>query len=498
MFGATAIGALLRFTAAGEWSLWIDEAHTWRDATMPWGALESGRKLYALPFLLLRALLAREWIAGDEFSLRLPFIAVGILTVPLVALCGRRIVGAWPAVLSAFFCALNPWHVYWSQNARGYVLVVAFAVLAVRTGVAYAERLRLRDFFATMGLILAGALCHPTGAMQALGFVVFLLLRQFRSLRGRTIVRIAVAAGAAGLALPLVVQALPFEKFLSSKNDPSLLHLIQTTAFYYVPLVLLLAAVGLALMARELGRDRALLLGCVWVVPILLLTEVSCGIAKVTARYAICTLPAITWLAAFACARVGAAMLRSDAPRLVRVSGAAILPLFVAIEYGAGTWDYFATRHGDRAQWREACAFVRERAGSGALRVLTVAQPQALYYLRPLHWSAGTENPYPSIQVVSLLDWMVQKGQDEDERQVCQPGVKNHFKWHLAEAEKTHASFFVMVSLPELAEKDGGGGDDPPGAIRRELEREFDLVLHLPCWVGPKDESVYVFAPRVR
>ena len=43
-----------------------------------------------------------------------------------------------------------------------------------------------------------------------------------------------------------------------------------------------------------------------------------------------------------------------------------------------------------------------------------------------------------------------------------------------------------------------------PGARRAGLEQgfermlreRFELALHLPCWVGPKDESVYVYLPR--
>ena len=48
----------------------------------------------------------------------------------------------------------------------------------------------------------------------------------------------------------------------------------------------------------------------------------------------------------------------------------------------------------------------------------------------------------------------------------------------------------VMVTLPELRETDDGG------RFERMLRERFELALHLPCWVGPKDESVYVYLPR--
>lgn len=493
---ATATAAWLRLWNLGEWSLWIDEAHTWRDATMPWDGLDSERKLYSAPFLLLRGLLARGWIEGDAWSLRLPFAIVGIVTVPLMALCSRRLLGAWPAVLAAWLCALNPWHVYWSQNARGYVLVFVFAMLAANRCLAYAVSQRPRDFYAAMIAIGLGTLCHPTGAMQAMGIVAFLLARRFVVLRGRVLAAIAVGALLLGMLLPYLVEMLPFQGFLRSKSNPSLLHLVQTLAYYYVPVVLLAGAGGLLLGWWTLGRDRVLLLACLWLVPFFVLMVIGGGIAKVTARYAICTLPVITWLAAFACARLAVAAAGDGSRRVTRAAAAAALPILLLVEYAGGSWAYHVERHGDRARWHEACEFAQQRAGARALRVLTVSHPTVLYYLRPRHWSSGPENPYPQIQVVPLIDWMIQKGFDDDERKVCEPGVDGHFRWHEAEAKKSDALFVVMVTLPELAEMDAGGEGQAPGAIHAKLRAEFDLVLHLPCWVGPKDESVYVFVPK--
>ena len=77
LLAISAVALLLRLFALGEWSLWIDEAHTWRDATMPLfsaprvdGFLDSNRQFYPLTFLWLRGLLALGW-GQDEVSLRL-------------------------------------------------------------------------------------------------------------------------------------------------------------------------------------------------------------------------------------------------------------------------------------------------------------------------------------------------------------------------------------------------------------------------------------------
>ena len=54
---ATVVAAALRMYELGEWSMWVDEAHTWRDATMPLtgerGFMSEQRRYYPVPFLLL-------------------------------------------------------------------------------------------------------------------------------------------------------------------------------------------------------------------------------------------------------------------------------------------------------------------------------------------------------------------------------------------------------------------------------------------------------------
>jgi len=70
------------------------------------------------------------------------------------------------------------------------------------------------------------------------------------------------------------------------------------------------------------------------------------------------------------------------------------------------------------------------------------------------------------------------------------PGGEPHLRWHLAEAQRDAAQFVVLVSLPELQEK------DRDGSVLATLRRDFELIAHLPCWVGPKDESIYVYVPK--
>ncbi|MBL8728766.1 MAG: glycosyltransferase family 39 protein [Planctomycetes bacterium] len=508
LLSATAVAVALRLHDLGTWSMWIDEAHTWRDATMPLrgphGFLRSDRALYPLTFLGLRGLLALGWSA-DEYSLRLPFAVVGILTVPLMAFCGRRLVGPWPAVLSTWLLALDPWHIFWSQNARGYVLTCCLAAVACNRAHAYATTLRTRDLMATGAAIAIAALSHLSGALLAAGLLAFLLLRRVERLHRRSVVRAIVVAAVVAAVLPWAMREwAPIQGFLHSKDDPSLLHLLQTTAFYFRPTILLAAGAGLVFAWGWLGREKALLLGCLAAVPFYVLLVIGGQLAKVTARYAICTLPVLAWLAALACTRIGGLVAGSSVRHRGRLYPAGLaLPLLLVADHLQHAVGYYTDQHGQRARWREACAFVRAEAGNQPMRVLTVNEPTIVYYLWPQHWSSGSGDADPMAVIEVLVEWKLH-GIDADAsgKPVVrhEPGATNHLRWHEAEAARRGAKFFVLVTMPELEEIDRSIDPkfDQPGALLRALQADYELVLHLPCWVGPKDESVYVYVPKAR
>ena len=494
----TAVAAALRLWRFGEWSLWIDEAHTWRDATMQLagenGFLRTDRMFYPATFLLLRFLFGVGWLGFDEASLRLPFVLLGIATVPLVALCGRRLVGPWAAVLGASLVAIDPWHLFWSQNARGYGPMVLLTVVAANRAHVWLGTDRPRDLYAAVLAIGLGALCHPSAVLAVFACVAFLLARSALATDSgrRRVLRVAVALSCVVVVVPWVFQQLsPFQGFLRSKDDPSLMHFVETVVYYFRPTSLLLAAIGLWLAPRVLGLERALLLGCLLAVPLLALAAVGGTLVKVTARYAICCQPVVAWLVALACVHVARLFSAGRVePRAARVDLAALLPLLVAADSARLDVAYYGAQFGQRARWREAAQFVQQRAGTRGLRVLTVSHPTLLYYLRRRHWFVTDGDPYPTVDVLPLLDWMIATGEDLAGRRLHDPGAEAHLAWHRREAAREQAQFAVVVTLPELDEH------DRDGVLGRALARDFELALHLPCWIGPKDASVYVYLPR--
>lgn len=492
----------------GTWSLWIDEAHTFRDATIPLygegGLLEQNRALYPVPFLLLRGLFALG-LGQDETALRLPFALVGIATVPLLGWWGRRLVGDGGAVVAAWLCAVHPWHVFWSQNARGYGLAFLCAAWATQLADRWAEHGGARRLLATLAVVCLGMLCHPTTGSLALGLVVFALVRRAPRLGPTQVAVLALAAVSVLFGLPLALVAWsPYEDFLRAKANPSLVHFLQTTAFYYRPILLLAALVGWLGIQQRIGAVRSRLLACLAGMPLFALAVVGASVAQTTARYSIGVFPLILWLGGALAVQAGAAV-RGVAPRpalRLRVAGALAL-LALPLECLAVLPGYYLDRHGDRGRWREAFAAAKAHLAGQPIYVVTVAQPIATYYLQRQRWAAGPGATAATVQIHALTRWGVQGLPNRKSNTTAEampdsspeavrlhaPGGLNHLRWHAAAAQQWGGRLVVVTTLPELAEFDDG-------ELAPALQRDFDLIEHLPCFVGPKDESLYVYVLR--
>lgn len=127
--GAIVVGALLlRLSGIGAQEIWIDEAFSWYVATTRGLRhillIENSPPLY---YLLLRGWVA---VAGaSEAALRLPSALAGTLFVATVLWAGQEIFDARVAIWSGAAAALAPIHIYYSQEARAYALLVLFLLL---------------------------------------------------------------------------------------------------------------------------------------------------------------------------------------------------------------------------------------------------------------------------------------------------------------------------------------------------------------------------------
>src|SRR5690606_25369857 len=102
--------------------LWYDEIIALLNAVrLP--AAEIVSSFETLNNHVLYSLLAHAsvaWFGESAWALRLPALAFGIVSLPVLYLLGRRITDRREALLAAVLMTVSYHHVWFSQNARGY------------------------------------------------------------------------------------------------------------------------------------------------------------------------------------------------------------------------------------------------------------------------------------------------------------------------------------------------------------------------------------------
>lgn len=136
LFLITALAAALRFYKLGAWSLWIDEVHTINHATAHFSTLQllldnipPARNWFPVS-VILTAQVLNQW-GINEFTARLVAAIFGVLTVPVLYFLVRYFFNVRVALITVLLLAVSPWHIDWSQNARGYTALLLFYLLAL-------------------------------------------------------------------------------------------------------------------------------------------------------------------------------------------------------------------------------------------------------------------------------------------------------------------------------------------------------------------------------
>jgi 4-amino-4-deoxy-L-arabinose transferase-like glycosyltransferase len=165
LFLMTLLAAVPRLLGLRAQSLWVDEIMTWH-AVRPGAGLDFVEQVHdtiqgplytAVAWLLVR-------LGDPELMLRLPMAVAGVLTVPLFGLLAGRLVDGRSARLAVLLLAINPFHIWYSQEGRGYAFLMLFAVAAA---LAYldlaAGRLRRRHVTVFIAAISACVLSNLSG-----------------------------------------------------------------------------------------------------------------------------------------------------------------------------------------------------------------------------------------------------------------------------------------------------------------------------------------------
>lgn len=126
----TIVGSALRLYRL-ENGLWLDEILTVIDfVRLPFsGILTSfpSQNQHMLFSLLARA--SVELFGESAWAVRLPSVVFGVASIWALYFLGRKLIGARPAMLACLLMTLSYHHIWFSQNARGYMGLLLFTTL---------------------------------------------------------------------------------------------------------------------------------------------------------------------------------------------------------------------------------------------------------------------------------------------------------------------------------------------------------------------------------
>jgi uncharacterized membrane protein len=413
----TIAGAALRLFRIGRQNLWIDETISLHFATRASDAQFWKGLLYDMhgPFTTV---LLRGWIqlGQSEAWMRLLYAIPGILTIPLAYRLGLELFGAKTGRIACLLLALSPFHVWYSQEIRGYSWAILWVTAAL---ILY---LRVRDGRGRAGTwvslgtaLLLGLLSNSSVALLLVALTVDALLHRPISRRfalGWFAIAVCVglaftpwlidwssrmraermfvnaAAPVEGVPLReasgLPLGSVPYLLWTFSYGytlGPSLLELHLDRSFaalarHWPVLVvgaLAVAHAGLAGVCRARARGRGRFVAAVLLVPLALAAFLALREIKTFhPRYLISSFPVFLALLAAGW---------SDCDRLAKLTSAAT---FVLILMSLGQ-HYFDP------------AYAREDSRAAALLILDNEQPGdsvvVIYSVRPFrHYFAGTSD----------------------------------------------------------------------------------------------------------
>lgn len=127
LVGLMLVAAVLRFATLTSQSYWLDESQAVHELRLPFGAMLHAWSTteWNGPLYLLIAWPWAKLLGTGEFALRSLSALAGVAVVPLLYLSGRDLVSRRAGLVAGALAAANPFLIWYSQEAREYMLLVA-------------------------------------------------------------------------------------------------------------------------------------------------------------------------------------------------------------------------------------------------------------------------------------------------------------------------------------------------------------------------------------
>ena len=380
-------GTALRFWNLGQWSFWIDEVFTVRDAQNlslnNWQSIPN-----PIPYLAVKLSIL---IAGNsEWGSRLIPCIIGIASIPAVFGLGRTLFNWRVGLLSSTFVACASWHLFWAQNARYPVFTFLFAVLTAWFFYLSIERdsilLTIGALVCCFCLILSHTLSVVIVPALA-AYAVICLLENSSRKRWINLLIFFIPFAVPVLALVLPeVRGYLFSGWGRNEWQRSPLYIVLTLVDgVSVPIAV---AAFFGFVAMSSNKSTRFLL-CYAGVPLALFLVAS-QLQNVAGYYLFWTTPAYFILAGVACEQVWKAI--ND--RYSRMLGI-LVPCVLVVTLLSQNYLYFSIENGGRPKWREAFETIKAEKQPNDKVVLSEPE-MGKYYLpesTPIYIGELLDNP---------------------------------------------------------------------------------------------------------
>jgi mannosyltransferase len=220
-FALTLVALVMRVVGRADSGLWYDEIQTLVDfARLPLAELlttygdDNNHPLYSLC-----AWFSLHLLGDGAFALRLPAILFGAASVPMLWALARRVSPREQALLATTLLLISYHHVWFSQNARGYTMLLFFTLASTHFFLRILEVTRRGDLVGYVLCMALGTYAHSSAVFVAFahGIVALSSLRISASKRLRVAPLGAVAlAAVASLILHTAILADMLEFFAPS------------------------------------------------------------------------------------------------------------------------------------------------------------------------------------------------------------------------------------------------------------------------------------------
>ncbi len=448
------IGALLRFWHLGKWSFWIDEVLTVLDAK---DFSLNNSPINPIPYIaakfsvILGENLSFIFDGGSEWNSRLIFCIVGIISIPIVFSLGKTLYNNRVGVFASVFVALSNWHLFWSQNARSYILTFLFGALAAwsfyRSFDKDSTLLTIGALFSSICLILS----HLLAAAIVPALAAYTILQLLENRNRKRLVNLIIFF--LPFIVPMLMLVLPQVRgYISSgwgHNEwgRSPLYVILTIV-QGVSIPIAVTASFSAVINWQNRPTRFLI--CFAGVPLGLLLIAS-QLQNIAGYYLFWTTPAYFILAAVACEQVWDAI-GSDRHNLYK----ALLPSLLILVLLSQNYLYYQYENGGRPKWREAFEFV-EMQKQPTDKIVLSEPRMGVFYL-------------PEMEIVYVGELLDDKEGFEE-------------KWESDQRERLW--FIVDVASFNVFDADK--------AVRNWIREKGHMIETFPAFSRAKDRTIHIY-----